>query len=84
MAGQPRPAWPDEFGLTREPSGEDIEEVEPANLLANEARRRLLDLGFNDTQIVEWAAHCVDAVGEDVSVDEFVDWIARTQAEHSG
>ena len=78
MGDDPRPAWPDEFGFDKEPI-ESTEQVEPANMLANAARKRLLSLGFNDTQVVEWAILYVDEHGDDAAPDEFLAWIKATQ-----
>ena len=57
----------------------DIAGVEPAHLLANDARERLQADGFDDTQIDDWAAAYVDEVGSSVTVEEFVTWIARRE-----
>jgi hypothetical protein len=78
MGDDPRPAWPDEFGYDKEPI-EAIEEVEPANMLANASRARLLSLGFNDTQVVEWAILYVSEHGDDATPEEFLSWIKATQ-----
>ena len=78
MGDDPRPAWPDEFGFDKQPT-ETTEEVEPANMLATESRGRLLSLGFNDTQIVEWALLYVDEHGADATAEDFLAWIKATQ-----
>jgi hypothetical protein len=78
MADDPRPAWPDEYGFDKQPI-ESTEQVEPANMLANASRGRLLSLGFNDTQVVEWAILYVDEHGEDATPDAFLAWIKQTQ-----
>jgi hypothetical protein len=78
MGDDPRPAWPDEFGFDKQPA-ETTDEVEPANMLATSARSRLLSLGFNDTQIVEWAILYVAEHGEDSTPEAFLAWIKATQ-----
>ncbi len=55
-----------------------IEEVEPAHLLANEARRELRRLGFTDDDIDGWAREFVAQFGEG-SAEELIAWIEREE-----
>jgi hypothetical protein len=71
------PASPDEAGVAEaEP---ELTEVEPARLLANDARARLRADGFADTDIDAWAKTFVNDVGASATVEEFIAWIARRE-----
>jgi hypothetical protein len=54
-------------------------EVEPARLLANDARDRLQADGFDDTEIDAWAKTFVADVSQSGDLDEFVAWIATQE-----
>jgi len=73
------PERPKDAGVTEpEPS---VPQVEPAHLLANDARERLRADGFDDDQIDRWAEAYVEEVGQSGTVDELVVWItARERA----
>lgn len=55
-----------------------IEEVEPAHLLANEARRELRRVGFSDDEIDAWAREFVARCGAG-DVEELLAWTARQE-----
>jgi hypothetical protein len=71
------PASPEDVGV---PERElDVEQIEPARLLANDARDRLTAAGFTDEEVVEWARAYVAEVGEATTVDGLVDYIAERE-----
>ncbi len=55
-----------------------IEEVEPAHLLANEARSGLRRVGFTDDEMDDWAREFVARNGAG-DADELLAWTARVQ-----
>ena len=55
-----------------------IEEVEPAHLLANEARGELRRVGFTDDEIDDWAREFIARYGAG-DVEDLVAWIAREE-----
>jgi len=57
----------------------EIEQVEPAHLLANDVRERLRGQGFDDAEIDAWADAFVEHVGESGTSDELVAWIATQE-----
>jgi hypothetical protein len=61
---------------TREP---DAMQLEPARLLANDARAELRSRGFDDDDIDAWAKTYVEEVGPG-DVEAFVAWIDTRQA----
>jgi hypothetical protein len=66
------PEDPRDAGLP--PATLDIEEVEPAHELANDARQRLRADGFTDDEIDDWAREFAaqESAGD---VDAFIEWI---------
>lgn len=78
-APDPRPGEPEDHGVrSREP---EPMQLEPAKLLANDARSELQARGFDDRDIDEWAKTYVDEVGAG-DVPTFIAWIdARQSAE---
>jgi hypothetical protein len=76
----PRPGEPEEHGVpTRDP---DAMQLEPAKLLANDARAELRSRGFDDDDIDAWAKTYVEEVGPG-DVASFVTWIDRRQVDRS-
>lgn len=71
-----RPAAPEDVGVPEETP--EAMQVEPARLLANDARPQLRDRGFADRQIDEWANTYVAEHGSG-DVDAFVAWIATQE-----
>jgi len=70
------PEEPKDEGI--HPPAPRIEDVEPIHLLANEARELLVDEGFTDEQILEWAeAYFADHSEGDAR--DLVVWIRRRQ-----
>ena len=55
-----------------------IEEVEPAHLLANEARGELLRVGFTDDEVDGWAREFVAQFGGG-SAEDLIAWIEREE-----
>lgn len=73
---EPEPEDPQDTGV---PEGEPEDtQIEPARLLANEARDELTDRGFTDDQIDRWARTYVSEVGPG-DVPTFIEWIDRRQ-----
>lgn len=70
----PPPADPEQVGV--EPETPDMMQVEAARLLANDARGRLRDRGFDDRQIERWANTYIAEYGSG-DVDTFLSWVAR-------
>jgi hypothetical protein len=70
MAGRPEAVGTPE----EEPA---IAEVEPARLLANDARPRLAEHGLTDDEIDAWAKTYVVDVTKSATVDEFVSWVTH-------
>ena len=70
------PEGPRDAGLP--PEKLTIEEIEPAHLLANEARGDLRRLGFTDDEIDGWARDFVARQGAGVE-GELLAWIAREE-----
>ena len=66
------PEDPADAGLA--PVELEIEGVEPAHVLANDARDALRRLGFIDDEIDDWAREFVAQEGAG-DVDEFIEWI---------
>jgi hypothetical protein len=66
------PEDPSDAGLP--PATLDIEEVEPAHELANEARQRLRADGFSDDEIDDWAREFAAEEGSG-DADAFIAWI---------
>jgi hypothetical protein len=56
-----------------------IEEVEPAHLLANEARSELRRVGFTDDEIDGWARELVAECGAG-DAEDLMAWIAREES----
>jgi hypothetical protein len=73
---EPVPASPSDVGVEEEVP--DLPQIEGARLLGNDARERLHDDGFDDTQIDEWAETFIAEVGSG-TVDQFVAWINRRE-----
>ena len=70
------PEEPEEAGVSEaEP---DVSHVEAARLLADQARDRLHDQGFDDEEIRKWA-EAYEREEQSGDVDEFVAWIARQE-----
>jgi hypothetical protein len=72
----PRPSEPEDVGVEERDTAPM--ELEPAKLLANEARDRLRDRGFDDEAIDEWAKAYVDRFGSG-DTDTFIEWVAEEQ-----
>jgi hypothetical protein len=70
------PEDPSDVGLERVEV--DIEDVEPMHELANEAREELRRLGFDDTEIDDWAREYVAHEGPG-DVDEFIAWVKQQE-----
>lgn len=69
------PARPSDEGV---PEGTpDLAQIEPAHILANQARDRLESRGFSYPQIREWAEVFVAREGGTADVQDFIDWIAE-------
>lgn len=76
--GDPHPADPRDEGVEeREP---EAMQVEPAHILATEAKDRLKRRGFEEEQILTWAEAYIAEEGSG-DVDHFVTWIADREAE---
>jgi hypothetical protein len=75
------PEEPADAGVAEEEP--ELEEVEPVNLLANDARSRLRSDGFSDEEIGRWAEAFVEEVGQSGTVDELVAWIATRERDGS-
>lgn len=79
-APDPRPGDPEDHGVSsREP---DAMQLEPAKLLANDARSELHARGFDDRDIDEWAKTYVDEVGAG-DVPAFLAWIDARQSQEA-
>jgi hypothetical protein len=77
MGAEPRPGEPEEHGVpTRQPAAMQLE---PARLLANDARGELRSRGFDDDDIDAWAKTYVEEVGPG-DVAAFVAWIDDRQS----
>jgi hypothetical protein len=75
-SAEPRPGEPEDHGVpTRDP---DAMQLEPARLLANDARGDLRARGFEDDEIDAWAKTYVEEVGPG-DVATFVSWIDARQ-----
>jgi hypothetical protein len=70
------PARPEDEGVPDEQP--DAMQVEPARLLANEARPTLHEQGFDDEQIRAWATTFTARFGSG-DVDRFLAWIDEEQ-----
>lgn len=69
---EPEPAFPEDVGVPEEIP--ELNQIEGARTLGNEARGRLHGDGFDDAQIDAWAETFI-AEFSSGTVDEFVDWI---------
>lgn len=70
------PEEPHEAGVSEaEP---DVSHVEAARLLADQARGRLRDQGFDEEEIRKWA-EAYSRERESGDVDDFVEWIAQQE-----
>ena len=70
------PQEPEESGVPKE-SPPDTQ-IEGASLLANQAKPRLAERGFNERQIDKWAQTYI-AEESSGDVDSFIAWIDRQQ-----
>jgi len=70
------PEDPRDVGLP--PVDVTIEEVEPAHLLANDARDELRREGFTDDEIDDWVREFVARYGAG-DTDDLVEWIRRQE-----
>jgi hypothetical protein len=70
------PENPRDAGLS--PEELTVEEVEPAHLLANEARTELRRVGFTDDEIDDWARELVARYGAGDAAD-LLAWIAQEE-----
>ena len=66
------PEEPEDSGVPTEVP--ELSDIESARILANDARSRLHDEGFEDSQIDDWADTFVSEVGSG-DVEEFIEWI---------
>jgi hypothetical protein len=73
---QLEPSRPEEEGVPDEQP--DAMQVEPARLLANQARPSLHEQGFDDEQIRAWATTFTARFGSG-DVDRFLAWIDEEQ-----
>lgn len=73
---RPEPSQPEEVGLDREDPS--LMQLEPARLLANDARELLRARGFTDQQINTWAETFIAEHG-DGSVDDLLHWITEQE-----
>ena len=71
------PAEPRDVGVPERQLG--TEQVEPARLLANDARDRLTAAGFSDEEVMGWARAYVAEVGEATTVEGLVAFIAERE-----
>ncbi|MBW3667262.1 MAG: hypothetical protein KY394_06680, partial [Actinobacteria bacterium] len=74
MEDELSPARPAEEGVPEETP--DLAQIEPAHILANDARDELRAQGFTDEQIHKWAETYVAEQGGTADIDRFLDWIA--------
>lgn len=77
MSKHIEPEDPAEAGVKEETP--DLAQIEPAHILANDARDRLEAEGFTHSQIVEWAETYVAEEGGTADVDQFIDWIEQQE-----
>lgn len=77
MPGSLIPHHPHEVGIAE--ASPDLAQLEGAHLLANEARALLVDCGFDDRQILEWAETYIAEYGSG-DLDGFVAWIEGCEA----
>jgi hypothetical protein len=76
-SADPDPGEPEDHGVpTREP---DAMQLEPAKLLANDARGELRSRGLEDHDIDAWAKTYVEEVGSG-DVRAFITWIDERQS----
>jgi hypothetical protein len=75
-AKEPIPSDPEDHGVEEE--WPDQMQVEPARLLANDARAPLRDRGFDDDQIDSWARTYVAEEGSG-DLDTFLRWVEDRQ-----
>lgn len=71
------PEEPEEAGIPTEIP--DLAQIEPAYLLANDARSRLEQRGFTEDEILHWAETYVTEEGGTADVDDFLAWIAEEE-----
>lgn len=71
------PEQPEEAGLSTEVP--DLAQIEPAYLLANDARSELEARGFTEDEILHWAETYITEEGGTADVDDFLAWIAQEE-----
>lgn len=78
MSEHIKPTDPEDVGVEEETP--ELAQIEPAHILANDARERLEAEGFTHAQIVEWAETYVTEDGATADVDDFIEWIKREES----
>lgn len=71
---QLEPEQPEDAGIPTELP--DLAQIEPAYLLANDARPELEARGFTEDEILHWAETYIAEEGGTADVDDFLAWIA--------
>ena len=71
------PEHPHDAGLAEEVP--QLAQIEGAELLANEARTRLLAAGFTDREVAEWALTYIADEGSG-DLDSFLQWIEEQES----
>jgi hypothetical protein len=72
-----KPERPEDAGIPTEIP--DLAQIEPAYLLANDARSELQARGFTEEEILHWAETYITEEGGTADVDDFLDWIAEEE-----
>lgn len=73
-----KPEKPEDAGVATEIP--DLAQIEPAYLLANDARPELEARGFTEDEILHWAETYITEEGGTADVDDFLTWIADEEA----
>ncbi|MGA7271574.1 MAG: hypothetical protein WB239_10925 [Acidimicrobiia bacterium] len=71
------PEEPEDVGIHTELP--DLAQIEPAYLLANDARPELEARGFTEEEILHWAETYITEEGGTADVDDFLAWIAEEE-----
>ncbi len=75
--GPLKPEQPEDAGVPTEIP--DLAQIEPAFLLANDARPDLQARGFTEEEILHWAETYITEEGGTADVDDFLAWIAEEE-----
>lgn len=78
MADHLEPEAPEQAGVDEETP--DLAQIEPAHLLANDARERLEAKGFSYSQIRKWAETYVAEADGTADIETFIEWIRENEA----